>query len=109
MAFSLAGSDYIVEAQIGRVRILNSSVLNSGREIVIEYERPDMFQNQIRTLLGTRLDYMVNRDLSIGFTAMKYKERTAGFLSGIDRWRTCEQHNAGLRCESAKGCSVRTQ
>ncbi|WP_167267074.1 T9SS outer membrane translocon Sov/SprA [Dyadobacter arcticus] len=77
------GSDYIVEAQIGRVRLLNSSVLNSGREIVIEYERPDMFQNQIRSLLGTRLDYVLNRDLSIGATIMKYRERPAGFLSRV--------------------------
>ncbi|KAA6440600.1 cell surface protein SprA [Dyadobacter flavalbus] len=77
------GSDYIVEAQIGRVRLLNSSVLNSGREIVIEYERPDMFQNQIRTLLGTRLDYLVNRDMSVGLTAIKYRERTAGFLKRV--------------------------
>ncbi|MEO6284704.1 MAG: cell surface protein SprA [Dyadobacter sp.] len=77
------GSDYIVEAQIGRVRLLNSSVLNSGREIVIEYERPDMFQNQIRSLMGTRLDYLVNRDMSIGFTAIKYRERPAGFLSRV--------------------------
>ncbi|MCE7041201.1 cell surface protein SprA [Dyadobacter sp. CY312] len=77
------GSDYIVEAQIGRVRILNQGVMNSGREIVIEYERPDMFNNQIRSLLGTRLDYLVNRDMSIGFTAMKYRERPAGFLSRV--------------------------
>ncbi|WAC11755.1 T9SS outer membrane translocon Sov/SprA [Dyadobacter pollutisoli] len=77
------GSDYIVEAQIGRIRLLNSSVLNSGREIVIEYERPDMFQNQIRSLLGTRLDYLVNRDLSLGFTAIKYRERPAGFLTRV--------------------------
>ena len=78
-----AGSDYIVEAQIGQVRIINPSVLNSGREIVIEYERPDMFQNQIRTLVGTRLDYVANRNLSVGFTAMKYRERTAGFLTRV--------------------------
>ncbi|CAG4990158.1 hypothetical protein DYBT9275_00465 [Dyadobacter sp. CECT 9275] len=78
-----AGSDYIVEAQIGQVRIINTSVLNSGREIVIEYERPDMFQNQIRSLLGTRLDYVVNRDMSIGLTAMKYRERPAGFLTRV--------------------------
>jgi cell surface protein SprA len=77
------GSDYIVEAQLGRVRILNQSVMNSGREIVVEYERPDMFQNQIRSLLGTRLDYMVNRDMSIGLTAMKYRERPAGFLTRV--------------------------
>jgi cell surface protein SprA len=77
------GSDYIVEAQIGRVRILNQSVMNSGREIVIEFERPDMFQNQTRSLLGTRLDYAVNRDMSIGLTAMKYRERPAGFLTRV--------------------------
>jgi cell surface protein SprA len=78
-----AGSDYLVEAQIGRVRLLNNSVLNSGREIVIEYERPDMFQNQRRSLLGTRLDYVANRNLSLGFTAMKYRERPAGYLTRV--------------------------
>ncbi len=77
------GSDYLVEAQIGRVRLLNNSVLNSGREIVIEFERPDMFQNQRRSLLGTRLDYVANRNLSLGFTAMKYRERTAGYLTRV--------------------------
>lgn len=78
-----AGSDYVVEAQLGRVRIMNQGVLISGREIVIEYERPDMFNNQTRSLLGTRLDYTVNRNLSVGMTAMKYKERTAGFLTRV--------------------------
>ncbi|WP_149240551.1 cell surface protein SprA [Dyadobacter sp. 32] len=77
------GSDYLVEAQIGRVRLLNQSVLNSGREIVIEFERPDMFQNQRRSLLGTRLDYVANRNLSLGFTAMKYRERPAGYLTRV--------------------------
>jgi cell surface protein SprA len=77
------GSDYLVEAQIGRVRLLNASVLNSGREIVIEFERPDMFQNQRRSLLGTRLDYVANRNLSLGFTAMKYRERPAGYLTRV--------------------------
>jgi cell surface protein SprA len=77
------GSDYLVEAQIGRVRLLNASVLNSGREIVIEFERPDMFQNQRRSLLGTRLDYVANRNMSLGLTAMKYRERTAGYLSRV--------------------------
>lgn len=77
------GSDYLVEAQIGRVRILNTGALNSGREIVIEYERPDMFQNQRRSLLGTRLDYVANRNLSLGFTAMKYRERPAGYLTRV--------------------------
>ena len=77
------GQDFVVEAQIGRVRLVNPSVMNSGREIVIEYERPDMFNNQIRTLLGTRLDYVVNKDFSIGMTAMRHRETPAGFLTRV--------------------------
>lgn len=77
------GGDYVVEAQMGRVRITNPSVLNSGREIVVEYEKPDLFDNQIRTLVGTRLDYMVNRDVRIGMTAMHYNETPAGFLQRV--------------------------
>ena len=79
----VAGQDFIVEAQIGRVRLVNPSVLNSGREIIIEFERPDMFNNQIRTLLGTRLDYLVNNDFSIGMTAMRHRETPAGFLTRV--------------------------
>lgn len=78
-----AGSDYIVEAQLGQVRILNTAVLNSGREIVIEYERPDLIQNQTRTLIGTRLDYVMNRDVSFGLTAMTYREKPVGYLTRV--------------------------
>ncbi|SOD92589.1 T9SS outer membrane translocon Sov/SprA [Spirosoma fluviale] len=79
----VAGQDYVLEAQIGRLRIINESVTNSGREIRISYEQPDLFQNQIRTLLGTRLDYAINRDISIGLTAMHMKETPAGFLTRV--------------------------
>ena len=77
------GIDFIVEAQIGRVRIVNPSVLNSGREIVIEFERPDLFNNQIRTLFGTRLDYLVSNDINIGATVMNHRETTAGYLTRV--------------------------
>ncbi|TDB65803.1 T9SS outer membrane translocon Sov/SprA [Arundinibacter roseus] len=79
----MPGQDFIVEAQIGRVRLVNPSVLLSGREIVIEFERPDMFNNQIRTLFGTRLDYLVNNDISLGMTAMRHRETPAGFLTRV--------------------------
>ncbi len=77
------GSDFLVEAQIGRVRLVNPSVLNSGREIVIEYERPDLFNSQTRTLFGTRLDYLVSNDINIGMTAMNHRETPAGFLTRV--------------------------
>jgi cell surface protein SprA len=77
------GADYVFESQTGRLRIINESVTNSGREIRIGYEQPDLFQNQIRTLIGTRLDYAINRDISVGLTAMHMKETPAGFLTRV--------------------------
>ena len=75
------GSDYTVEAQIGQLRITNESVTNSGRDIEVCYEQPDLFQNQIRTLLGLRLDYTVNPDLKFGVTGMRMRETPPGFLT----------------------------
>ena len=77
------GTDYVLEAQTGRLRIINESVTNSGREIRISYEQPDLFQNQIRTLIGTRLDYALSSDVSLGLTAMHMKETPAGFLTRV--------------------------
>jgi cell surface protein SprA len=79
----VAGADYALDATTGRLRIMNESVTNSGREIRISYELPDLFQNQIRTLIGTRLDYAINRDVSIGLTAMHMKETPAGYLTRV--------------------------
>ena len=78
-----AGQDYVFDSQTGKLRITNESVTNSGREIRISYEQPDLFQNQIRTLIGTRLDYAVSRDFNLGFTAMHMKETPAGYLTRV--------------------------
>ena len=56
------GADYTIEPQMGRIKILNQSVLNSARQIRIEWERPDLFNTQIRMMLGTRLDYNLSKD-----------------------------------------------
>ncbi|AWV98675.1 T9SS outer membrane translocon Sov/SprA [Arcticibacterium luteifluviistationis] len=75
------GTDYIVDSQIGRIRIVNPSILASGRSIRIDYERPDLFQSQIRRLFGLRLDYSVSKSLRLGATMMDLKESTPGFLT----------------------------
>lgn len=77
------GVDFVVESQIGRVRFLNESLMNSGQEIKVRYERPDLFQNQIRRLIGTRLDYKLSPDVSLGMTAMNMRETPAGFLTRV--------------------------
>ncbi|WP_055144474.1 T9SS outer membrane translocon Sov/SprA [Jiulongibacter sediminis] len=75
------GADYQVDSQLGRIRITNPSILASGRPIRIDYERPDLFQAQIRRLFGLRLDYTVGRNLRLGGTLMDLKENTPGFLT----------------------------
>ncbi|WP_229310971.1 T9SS outer membrane translocon Sov/SprA [Larkinella soli] len=77
------GIDFVVEPQIGRIRWLNESLLSSGQEIRVRYERPDLFQNQIRRLVGTRLDYRLSPEVSLGMTAMNMKETPAGFLTRV--------------------------
>ncbi|UBM59817.1 cell surface protein SprA [Marinilongibacter aquaticus] len=76
-----SGTDFIVDEQLGRVRIVNPSILASSRPIRIDYERPDLFQSQIRRLFGLRMDYTVNRHLRLGATLMDLKENTPGFIT----------------------------
>jgi cell surface protein SprA len=78
-----AGTDYIVEPQSGRVRILSSGVSNSGREIRICYEKPDLFNNQIRTMLGAHVDYTVGQNLHLGGTIQHMGESPPGYLTRV--------------------------
>ena len=75
------GVDYTVDSQQGTIRITNQSILSSGRSIRIDYEKPDIFQSQIRRLFGMRLDYTVSRYLRIGATLLDLKENTPGFIT----------------------------
>jgi cell surface protein SprA len=77
------GTQYIVEPQSGRVRILDAGVSNSGREIKVCYEKPDLFNNQIRTLLGTHLDYTVGQNLHLGATIQHMSESPPGYLRRV--------------------------
>ena len=76
-----SGADYQVDPQLGRIKITNQSVLNSSRQIRIEWETPDLFQTQIRTMFGTRLDYTIGRDIRLGSTFMSLKENTVGSMT----------------------------
>ena len=69
------GIDYRVDYNLGKVSILNQSVLNSGKQIQITYEKADLFNFQSRTLLGTRMDYVVNDNFNIGATLLYLNER----------------------------------
>ena len=69
------GIDYRVDYNLGKVSIINQSVLNSGKPIQIKYEKADLFNFQARTLLGSRLDYIHNDKFNIGGTVLYLNER----------------------------------
>ncbi len=68
------GSDYTVDYNIGRVKILNEALLNSGQPIKIRLESNELFGIQQKSLFGTRLDYRANEKLNLGATIMNLKE-----------------------------------
>lgn len=77
------GTDFIVEGQSGRVKIINEGVFNSGRELKVCYEKPDLFTNQVRTLLGTRLDYNLGKNLHLGATLQRMRETPPAFFRRV--------------------------
>lgn len=67
--------DYTVDYTLGRVKIINEGVLNSGTPIKVSTESNALFAIQSKTLLGTHLDYRINKDFTIGGTIMNLTER----------------------------------
>ena len=68
-------TDYTVDYTLGRVKIINESILNSGQTIKISCENNSMFNIQQKSLIGERLDYKVNKDFSLGSTLLHMTER----------------------------------
>ena len=51
------GSDYTVDYNLGRVKILNDGILSSGTPVKIQMESNSLFSIQQKSLIGTHLDY----------------------------------------------------
>ncbi len=69
------GSDYTVNYGLGRVNIINDAYLNSGIPIQVCYEDQNLFSIQQKTLFGTRLDYWINDDFTLGGTYVHLSQR----------------------------------
>jgi cell surface protein SprA len=67
--------DYTVDYTLGRLKIVNEGILNSGTPIKISLESNALFAIQSKTLFGTHLDYRINKDFNIGATVMNLTER----------------------------------
>jgi cell surface protein SprA len=93
--------DYTVDYNLGRVKIINQSILNAGTAINISLESNTLFSIQSKTLFGSRFDYTINKDLVLGGTLLRLNERPitqkvnigdepiANTIWGVDgTWRT---------------------
>ncbi len=69
------GRDYEVDYNIGKVRILNDAVLQSGTPVNISFEDNNSFGFNQRTMLGVRADYEFSKNMSLGATWMDLFER----------------------------------
>jgi len=69
------GSDFTVDYNLGRVKILNSAVLESNADIKIAIESNSVFGFQNKSLMGTHMNYMINPDFNLGATWMRMTER----------------------------------
>lgn len=67
--------DYTVDYNLGRVKILNDGLLESGTPIRISLESNTLFNFQTKTMIGTHLDYRFSENFNIGATLMNLTER----------------------------------
>lgn len=67
--------DYTVDYNLGRVRILNEGLLDSGTPINISLESNSMFNIQMRTMMGSRFDYEISDNFNVGATILNLRER----------------------------------
>ena len=67
--------DYTVDYTLGRVRIINEGILNSGTPINISLESNELFNIQTKRLMGANVDFRLNKDFQVGATVMNLNER----------------------------------
>lgn len=67
--------DYVVDYTLGRVKILNQSLIEAGTPISISTESEQMFSMQRKTLIGTQLNYQFTDNFNLGSTVMYLQEK----------------------------------
>ena len=68
-------SDYLVDYSMGRVTIINQSILDAGTKVNASVESNDNYGMQRKTMLGVNLDYEASKNLTIGGTLMFLNEQ----------------------------------
>ena len=69
------GTDYTIDYNAGRIRILNQALLSSGQPITVNVENNELFGVQQKSLYGARFDYHLDDKLTLGATIMHLTEQ----------------------------------
>ena len=67
--------DYMVDYNMGTVRIINQSLLEAQTPIQVSLESNQYFGLQTKSLIGTHFDYRVSKNFDIGATILHLNER----------------------------------
>lgn len=62
--------DYTVDYTLGRVRIINEGILNSGAPLNISMESNSLFNIMTKRMMGMHVNYEFNKDFNVGATIM---------------------------------------
>ncbi len=71
----IENTDYTVDYTLGRVKIINEGILNSGAQVKVSLESNSLFNVQQKSLMGARFDYNAGRNLKLGSTVLRFSER----------------------------------
>jgi cell surface protein SprA len=73
------GVDYVVDYNLGTVKVINQAIINSGVPVNVQYENSGSYGTQQRGFMGLRLDYQAKNtateSLSFGGTIERLNER----------------------------------
>jgi len=66
--------DYTVDYTLGRVKIINEGILNSGTPINISLENQSTFNIQTKRFMGLNINHKISNDLNFGATILNLRE-----------------------------------
>jgi len=69
------GSDYSVDYTLGKVTIINQSIIDAGTNVSVSLESQSEYSTMRKTMLGLNWQYDFSKSLSIGGTLMRLTEK----------------------------------
>jgi cell surface protein SprA len=69
------GTDFVVDYNLGSVKIINSGILSSNLPVNVSFESNAGFGIQQRNFTGVRVDYLASKALTLGATYARLGER----------------------------------